>query len=71
MRYYADKRSPYIQVCVPMTEERKREVKRAGMTLGTGDSILLPTPEHLFRISGIIFDTLAHITTDRSFKHQS
>lgn len=71
MRYYADKRSPYIQVCVPMTEERKREVKRAGMTLGTGDSILLPTPEHLFRISGIIFDTLAHITADRSFKHQS
>lgn len=71
MRYYADKRTPYIQVCVPMTEERKREVIRAGITLGTGDSILLPTPEHLFRISGIIFDTLAQVSAERNLKRQS
>lgn len=71
VRYYADKRSPYIQVCVPMTEERKREVERAGMAFGINDSILLPNPEHLFRISGIVFDALKYAKDDTNFKRQT
>lgn len=71
VRYHADKRSPYIQTCVPMTEERKREVERAGMVFGINDAILLPDPEHLFRISGIVFDALKYAKDDANFKRQT
>lgn len=71
VRYHSDKRSPYIQTCVPMTEERKREVERAGMVFGINDTILLPNPEHLFRISGIVFDALKYAKDDANFKRQT
>ncbi|MGL5630903.1 MAG: hypothetical protein ACRDD3_00970, partial [Azovibrio sp.] len=71
VRYHAEKRSPYIQICVPMTEERKHEVERAGMVFGINDCILLPNPEHLFRISGIVFDALKYAKDDANFKRQT
>ena len=70
VRYYSDKRSPKINISVPMTEERKKEVERAGLSFGSGESILLPNPEHLFRISGIIFDALEYVKNDENFKRQ-
>lgn len=68
VRYYADGKNPRIQVCVPMTDERHREVTRAGLQLGTGDSILLPQPEHLMRIPGIVFDAYEYCRDDNNFK---
>lgn len=68
LRYYAEGKNPRIQVCVPMTDERKKEVKRAGMQFGPGDSILLHQPEHLMRIPGIVFDALDHCRDDNNFK---
>lgn len=68
IRYQADKRQPAISICVPMTEERKREVSRAGLQLGAGDSILLSQPDHLARIPGIVFDALDYCQNDGNFK---
>jgi predicted type IV restriction endonuclease len=51
-----------------MTEERKREVSRAGMQFGPSDSILLPQPDHLARIPGIVFDALEYCKDDNNFK---
>lgn len=68
VRYYATRRQPCINVCVPLTEERKKEVLRAGLELGAGDTILLPQPEYLARISGIVFDALAYSQDDANFK---
>ncbi len=45
LRYHADRKQPCIQVCVPLTEERRREVTRAGLEIGQGDTILLAQPE--------------------------
>lgn len=68
LRYQADKRQPCIFVCVPLTDERKREINRAGLQLGAGDSILLSQPEHLARITGIVFDALEYCKDDANFK---
>ncbi len=71
IRYHAEGKNPRIQVCIPMTDDRRREVARAGLQLGTGDSILLPQPEHLARIPGIVFDALSHVIDDNNFKRGS
>ncbi|MDO5623814.1 MAG: type I restriction endonuclease [Pseudomonadota bacterium] len=68
LRYQAERRQPCIFVCVPLTDQRKREIERAGLQLGAGDSILLSQPEHLARITGIVFDALEHCRDDNNFK---
>lgn len=68
VRYQADKRQPCIFVCVPLTDERKKEIARAGLQVGAGDSILLSQPEHLARITGILFDALEYCRDDANFK---
>ena len=68
LRYYADRKQPCIQVCIPLTEERRREVTRAGLEIGQGDSILLAQPEHLMRIAGILRDALDYSRDDANFK---
>ncbi|MDR0564608.1 MAG: type I restriction enzyme HsdR N-terminal domain-containing protein [Azoarcus sp.] len=68
MRYRADKKVPNIQICVPLNDERKREIIRAGLEIVSGDAIALRQPDDLMRISGIVFDTLAYCRDDNNFK---
>lgn len=68
VRYQGDKRQPAVTFCVPMTDGRKREVSRAGLQLGSGDSILISQPEHLARIPGIVFDALSYCQDDANFR---
>ncbi len=68
VRYQADKRNSSIKVCVPITDERRREVERAGLRFGGGDNILLPQPDHLLRSPGIVFDLLHYCQDDNNFK---
>lgn len=68
LRYYADKKQPSIQICVPITDERRREIERAGLALGSSESILLSQPEHLMRIPGIVFDAMTYCMDDTHFK---
>lgn len=68
VRYYADKKIPTVQVCVPLTEERRKEINRAGLQIGPGDAIQLSHPDHLMRIPGIIFDALGYCQEDANFK---
>lgn len=71
VRYYADGKSPRIQVSVPITDERRREISRAGLQIGSGDSILLPQPDHLMRLPGILFDAYEYCRDDNNFKRAS
>lgn len=68
LRYLADKRQPCIFVCVPLTEQHKHEITRAGLQMGANNSILLSQPEHLARITGIVFDALHYCQDDGNFK---
>ncbi len=71
LRYQGDKKQPSVTFCVPMTDERKQEVTRAGLEMGAGDSVLISQPEHLARISGIIFDCLDYCTDDANFRRKT
>lgn len=70
VRYWGDKKQPAITVCVPLTEERKHEISRAGLQLGAGDQIIIMQPEHLARIPGILFDALEYCKNDNNFKRK-
>lgn len=71
LRYYADKRQPIVQFCVPITDERRREIERSGLEMGVGDSVIIMQPEHLARISGIVFDTFNHCADDENYRRKS
>lgn len=68
LRFQADKKTPAITLPLPLTEDRKREVRRAGLQLGTGDSIQIGGPENLMRIAGLIFDAYDYCRNDENFR---
>ena len=70
LRYFADKKAPYVQFCVPITDERRREIARAGLEISNNDGILISNPDHLMRISGIVADALNYCQDDSHFKRQ-
>jgi predicted type IV restriction endonuclease len=71
VRYFAEGKHPRVQVIVPMTEDRRREISRAGLQFGPNDTILLAQPEHLMRVPGIVFDALEYCRNDNNFKRTS
>lgn len=70
-RYQGDKKIPSLQLPIPLTEARKSEISRAGLQLGAGESIQLPSPDHLLRIAGILFDAMAYCRDDENFRRAS
>lgn len=70
-RYQGDKKTPSLHLPIPLTEARKSEITRAGLQLGSGESILLPSPECLLRIAGILFDSMAYCRDDENFRRSS
>ncbi len=71
MRYQGDKKQPSVSFCIPMTDERKREIERAGLELGAGDNVIIMQPEHIARIPCLIFDALAYCSDDANFKRKT
>lgn len=70
LRYLSEKKQPAVTFCMPLTDERKREITRAGLELGAGNSILISQPEHLARIPGLVFDALEHCRDDKNFSRK-
>ena len=68
LRYAADREHPQIWVPIAFTPEDDEWLKNIGMQRGTGDSIILDKPEHLMRLSGLLFDILSYCTNDENFK---
>lgn len=68
LRYQGDKKIPSITFPVALTDEAKKEVARAGLQLGAGDSIQLLSPDNLMRLPGLLFDALEYCSNDQNFK---
>ena len=68
LRYAADREHPQIWVPIALTPEDDEWLKNIGMKRGTGDSIILDKPEHLMRLSGLLFDILDYCRNDENFK---
>ncbi|MGB6055437.1 MAG: type I restriction endonuclease [Burkholderiaceae bacterium] len=71
VRYMGDKRQPKIQFGLPLSDSHKSEIRRAGMQLGTGDTIILEKPDNLFRLAGLLSDALAYCKDDENFKRKT
>lgn len=65
-RYY-DKSNPYITLPIELSEEHLKELARAKLEYN-GNRIFIDKPEHLLRIAGIIFDSLAYCQNDENFR---
>lgn len=68
LRYHADKKTPSIHICVPITDERRKEITRARLEIGSNDTIMLSAPDHLARLPGILADCLSYARDDANFK---
>jgi hypothetical protein len=67
-RYFGDKKQPTIQFIVPMTNVRKIEIQRAGLSFATADHIYLERPEHVIRLMSILGDCLRYCSNDEHFR---
>jgi hypothetical protein len=68
IRYNSNKKRPTIQFTVPLTEQYRLEIERAGLELSSGDHIYLDSPDDLLRVSGLLFDCFAYCANDENFK---
>jgi hypothetical protein len=68
LRYQGDKQRPAVQFIVELSEERKEAIRQAGLEIGTANGIIISKPEHLMKLSGLIFDSLTFCKDDENFR---
>lgn len=71
LRYSGDKSNPDVLFNIPMTAERTTQAARSGLKVQPNNTIALAKPEHLMKLSGIIFDALEYCQNDDNFKKKS
>ena len=67
-RYDVNRKRPTIQFSVPIDDQRKLELFRAGLEVQANGQVFLDKPEHIYRAVGILKDCLDHCSNDENFK---
>lgn len=70
-RYDVNRRRPTIQFIVPIDEYRQKELERAGLEVQNNGSIFLDSPTFIYRMVGILKDSLEYCMNDENFKRSS
>ncbi|WP_243371616.1 type I restriction endonuclease [Geotalea sp. SG265] len=70
VRYTGDRQKPFVNFIVPLTDQHKALIERAGLEVGASNSVVLNRPENLMKLSGIIFDALSFCQDDSNFKRK-
>ncbi|VEJ10129.1 type I restriction endonuclease [Actinobacillus delphinicola] len=70
LRYFDNRQRPSIIVPIDLTEEHKKEIKRAKLELN-GNQIIIDRPENILRLSGIIQDCLEYCQDDNNFRRSN
>lgn len=70
-RYDVNRRRPTIQFIVPIDEFRQKELERAGLEVQANGSIFLDSPTFIYRMVGILKDSLEYCMNDENFKRSS
>lgn len=60
-----------ITLIVPITNVRRIEIRRAGLSFATGDHIYLEKPDHLIRIMSVLMDCLRYCQDDEHFRKKT
>jgi hypothetical protein len=71
LRYFGDKKQPTIQFIVPITNVRRVEIKRAGLSFASNDHVYLEKPDHLIRIMSVLMDCLRYCQNDDNFRKKT
>lgn len=70
-RYDVNRKRPTIQFIVPIDEFRQKELERAGLEVQANGSIFLDSPTFIYRMVGILKDSLEYCMNDENFKRSS
>ncbi len=71
LRYFGDKGKPYVAFNIPITLERTKQAARAGLEVQPNNTIMLVKPEHLMKLSNVLFDALEYCKDDNNFKRKN
>lgn len=70
-RYDVNRKRPTIQFNVSVDETRKAELERSGLEIQNNGQIFIEKPEHIYRMVGILRDSLEYCMNDENFKRVS
>lgn len=70
-RYDVNRKRPTIQFIVPIDEQRRMELTRAGLEVLSNGQIYLDKPEHIYRAVGVLRDCLEFCSNDDNFKRST
>lgn len=68
LRYEGDRAKPQISLPRDLTPEDEARLKHIGMERGSGNHIMLDKPEHIMRLSWLLFDALDYCKDDENFR---
>lgn len=67
-RYDVNRKRHTIQFIVPIDDTRRNELERAGLEVQNNGQVFLEKPEHIYRMVGILRDSLEYCVNDENFK---
>ncbi len=67
-RFWGDKKRPTVKFIEPLTTELIAEVERAGLSISSGEQIILDKPENLYRLAGLVRQAIEYCKNDDNFK---
>lgn len=70
-RYDVNRKRPTIQFNISIDESRRIELERAGLELQNNGQIFIEKPEHIYRMVGVLKDSLEHCMNDQNFKRST
>lgn len=70
-RYDVNRKRPTIQFIVPVDQNRRSELERAGLEVQNNGSVFLDKPAHIYRAVGILKDCVDYCVDDENFKRTS
>ena len=68
-RYDVNRKRPTIQFIGPIDDSRRIELTRAGLEVLPNGTIFIDKPEYIYRVVGILNDSINFCTNDDNFKH--
>ncbi|MEC8125296.1 MAG: type I restriction endonuclease [Pseudomonadota bacterium] len=70
-RYDVNRKRHTIHFAVPVDDQRRMELERAGLEVQNNGQIFIEKPEHIYRMIGILRDSLEYCMNDENFKRST
>lgn len=71
LRYWGDRNKPQIAFQLPITDQHKSIIARAGMEIAPSGNIMMGKPENLVKLSSIVMDALSYCQDNENFKQKN